>query len=102
MINRNTSAIALSRTGLTSATKVVYDRNGAIVSSSHATTNDVSETPSRKYVTGPQLTILNNISGINTGDDAVNNLYSSLVGIPVGGTAGQVLSKIDGTDHNIQ
>lgn len=101
MNNRNTSAIALASAELTGATKVVYNKQGVIIRSSLATTADIVETSNKKYITSSQITILDNTSGINTGDNAVNSLYSSLVGLPIGGTAGQVLSKVDGTDYNV-
>lgn len=142
-------------------TRITYDSKGDVIRGSDATTDDIAESPTRKYVTDAQLTALENISGINTGDNAVNSRYESLVsnathsgdalgstaltvvgingtvlstlgtgllkissgipsiaiaadfpilnqnttgtaanGIPVGGTAGQVLAKIDGSNYN--
>ena len=85
-----------------SGTKITYDGKGMIVGSNSATTNDIEESTDRKYISSADIAVLSNTSGVNTGDNAVNSLYSSIVGIPVGGTIGQVLSKIDGTDYNVQ
>ncbi len=43
------------------------------------TTGDITEDANFNYVTDAQLTIIDNTSGVNTGDNAVNSLYSGLV-----------------------
>lgn len=42
------------------------------------TTANVSDSSNKRYVTDAQLTILGNTSGTNSGDNAVNTLYSGL------------------------
>ncbi len=58
----------------------VFGRAGNVV----ATTGDynadqIIETASRVFITPAQKTVLSNTSGTNTGDNAVNSLYSGLV-----------------------
>ena len=71
----------LSKNGAITAatkTKITYDINGLVTSGSDATTNDISSTTDKRYVTDSQLTLLGNLSGSNSGDNAVNTLYSGL------------------------
>lgn len=190
-----TSKKYLQQANIKTHTQISYDSKGVVIRGYDATTDDILESDTRKYVTSSQLTAIQNtngintgdqdlsnllvnsnnlsdltnasiardnlglgslatqseiLSGINTGDNAVNLLYNRLVtnathtgdatgsddltvvgingvvlstlgtgilkltsgvpsiatvsdfpnGIPTGGTAGQVLAKIDGTDYN--
>lgn len=194
-----TSKKYLQQVNIKTHTQISYDSKGVVIRGYDATTDDILESATRKYVTSSQLTAIQNTrgvntgdqdlsglvvkinnlsdltdidaarnnlglgslatqfgtfsgvsSGINTGDNAINLLYERLVtnathsgdalgsdvltvvgingtllstlgtgilkitsgipsiatvsdfpnGIPTGGTAGQVLAKIDGTDYN--
>lgn len=41
-------------------------------------TDDIADTVNKRYITDAQQTILNNTSGVNTGDNATNSQYSGL------------------------
>ncbi|HPT20979.1 MAG TPA: hypothetical protein PLR88_03445, partial [Bacteroidales bacterium] len=60
-------------------TKITYDSKGLVTSGADATTADIPSSSDRRYVTDAQLTVIGNTSGTNTGDNAVNSLYSGLV-----------------------
>lgn len=60
-------------------TKVTYDTKGLITAGADATTADIADSTNRRYVTDAQQTVIGNTSGTNTGDNAVNSLYSGLV-----------------------
>lgn len=49
-------------------TKITYDAKGLVLKGEDATTADIKESPDKKYVTDAQLTIINNTSSTNTGD----------------------------------
>jgi len=59
-------------------TKVTYDSKGLVTAGADATTADIADTLNKRYVSDSQLTVLGNTSGTNTGDNAVNSLYSGL------------------------
>lgn len=67
------------------------------------TTGDIADSLNKRYVTDANLTTIGNQSGTNTGDNAVNTLYSGLVsnathtGDATGATALTVV-KIQGKD----
>jgi hypothetical protein len=65
-------------TGATN-TKITYDSKGLVTEGTAATTADIAESTDKKYVTNDQQTVIRNTSGTNTGDNAVNSLYSGLV-----------------------
>ena len=60
-------------------TKVTYDAKGLVTDGADATTADIADSSNKRYVTDAQLTVIGNTSGTNTGDNAVNTLYSGLV-----------------------
>jgi hypothetical protein len=66
-----------SITGATK-TKITYDSKGLVTSGADATTADISDSSDKRYVTDAQLVVVGNTSGANTGDNAVNSLYSGL------------------------
>ncbi len=49
-------------------TKITYDSKGLVTAGADATTADIAPSTNRQYVTDNQLTVLNNTSGVNTGD----------------------------------
>lgn len=59
-------------------TKITYDAKGLVTAGVAATTADINDSLNRRYVTDAQLTVIGNTSGTNTGDNAVNSLYSGL------------------------
>lgn len=59
-------------------TKVTYDAKGLVTAGADATTADIADSTNKRYVTDAQLTVIGNTSGTNTGDNAVNSLYSGL------------------------
>jgi len=62
-------------------TKVAYDAKGLVTAGADATTADIAASTNKNYVTDAQLTAIGNAgntSGTNTGDNAVNSLYSGL------------------------
>ena len=70
-----------ANTAITGATKtkVTYDSKGLITSGADATTADIADSLNARYVTDAQRTVLAATSGTNTGDNAVNTLYSGIV-----------------------
>jgi hypothetical protein len=66
-----------SITGATK-TKLTYDAKGLVTGGADATTADIADSTNKRYVTDAQLTVIGNTSGTNTGDNAVNSLYSGL------------------------
>ena len=67
-------------TAITGATKtkITYDSKGLVTAGADATTADIADSLNKRYVTDAQLTVIGNTSGTNTGDNAVNSLYSGL------------------------
>ena len=67
-------------TAITGATKtkVTYDQKGLVTAGADATTADIADSSNKRYVTDANLTVIQNTSGTNTGDNAVNSLYSGL------------------------
>lgn len=59
----------------TNAVTSVAGRTGAVT----LTTADVTASSDKNYLTDAQQTVIGNTSGTNTGDNAVNTLYSGLV-----------------------
>ncbi len=59
-------------------TKITYDAKGLVTAGADATTADIADSTNKRYVTDAQSTVIGNTSGTNTGDNAVNSLYSGL------------------------
>jgi hypothetical protein len=59
-------------------TKITFDAKGLVTSGADATTADIADSTDKRYVTDAQATVIGNTSGTNTGDNAVNSLYSGL------------------------
>ena len=49
-------------------TKITYDAKGLVIKGEDASTADIKESADKKYVTDAQLTLINNTSNTNTGD----------------------------------
>jgi hypothetical protein len=60
-------------------TKITYDAKGLVTAGADATTADIGSSTDKRYVTDAQLVVIGNTSNTNTGDNAVNTLYSGLV-----------------------
>ena len=92
-----------ANTAITGATntKITYDSKGLVTAGTAATTADIAASANKNYVTDAQAVVIGNTSGTNTGDDAVNSNYSSLVtnanhsGDAEGATA-LIVKKING------
>lgn len=56
-------------------TKITYGTNGLVTDGADATTADIADSTNKRYVTDAQLTVLENTSNINSGDQ------TSIVGI---------------------
>jgi uncharacterized protein (TIGR02145 family) len=63
----------------TTRIKITYDNKGLVTGGADATTADIAVSTNKNYVTDVQAGVLSNTSGMNTGDNAVNSLYSGLV-----------------------
>jgi hypothetical protein len=58
-------------------TKITYDAKGLVTAGADATTADIADSSNKRYVTDAQLTVIENTSGTNTGDNFI------LTGAPV-------------------
>ena len=59
-------------------TKITYDAKGLVTAGADATTADIADSTNKRYVTDANLTVIQNTSGTNTGDNATNSQYSGL------------------------
>ena len=55
-------------------TKITYDSQGLITSSTDATTDEIADGFDKRYVTDANLLVINNTSGVNTGDQTLSGL----------------------------
>jgi len=55
-----------------------YDSATSLWKNKSVTTDDIADSTNKRYVTDANLTTIGNQSGTNTGDNAVNSLYSGL------------------------
>jgi hypothetical protein len=71
----------VANTAITGATKtkITYDAKGLVIVGADATTADIADSLNKRYVTDSNLTVIGNTSGTNSGDNAINTLYSGLV-----------------------
>lgn len=67
-----------SNTAITGATntKITYDTKGLVTSGTDATTADIAASTDKNYVTNAQLTVIDNTSGTNTGDQNLANVLT--------------------------
>jgi len=71
-VNANSAITAATKT------KITYDTKGLVTAGADATTADIADSSNKRYVTDTNLTVINNTSGTNTGDNATNTQYSGL------------------------
>lgn len=78
--DQDLSGLVVKNAAITGATKtkVTYDTKGLVTSGADATTADIADSTNKRYVTDANLVVIGNTSGTNTGDNAVNSLYSGL------------------------
>lgn len=70
-------------------TKITYDAKGLVIAGADASTADIAASTDKNYVTDAQLAVIQNTSGINTGDQTL----AGLGGVPTSRTVnGQALS----------
>ena len=71
-VDENTAIVGATKT------KITYDAKGLVTVGADATTADIADSTNKRYVTDANLTVIGNTSGTNSGDNAVNSLYSGL------------------------
>jgi hypothetical protein len=78
--DQDLSELVVKNTPITGATKtkITYDEKGLVTIGTDATTADIADSTNRRYVTDAKLVVLNNTTNNNSGDNAVNSLYSGL------------------------
>jgi hypothetical protein len=78
--DQDLSGLVVKNSPITGATKtkITYDSKGLVTSGTDATTADITDSTNKRYVTDANLTTIGNQSGTNTGDNAINSLYSGL------------------------
>jgi len=76
-------------------TKITYDSKGLVTAGADATTADIADSTNKRYVTDANLTVINNTSGTNTGDQTLqqvtelgNTTTEGIIIIPPAGTIG--------------
>lgn len=52
-------------------TKITYDSKGLVTAGVNATTADINDSLDRRYVTDAESTVIDNTSGVNTGDQTI-------------------------------
>lgn len=57
-------------------TKITYDSKGLVTAGVDATTADINDSLNRRYITDSDLIDINNLSGINTGDETTAAIQS--------------------------
>lgn len=55
-------------------TKITYDSKGLVTSGTDATTADINDSTNRRYVTDANLTVINNTSGVNSGNETASTI----------------------------
>jgi len=61
-VDGNSAIVAATKT------KITYDTKGLVTAGADATTADIADSTNKRYVTDANLTVINNTSGVNTGD----------------------------------
>jgi hypothetical protein len=78
-------------------TDLILGGNGITISTDKDGITTISNSGVRKIIAGTNVTI-SPVTGI--GDVTINSTGGAGGGLPVGGTAGQILTKVDATDYN--
>jgi hypothetical protein len=67
---KHSESYVIANTGITGATrtKITYDAKGLVTGGTDATTADIADSTDRRYASDAQKTVLQNTSGVNTGD----------------------------------
>lgn len=60
-------------------TKITYDAKGLVTAGADATTADIADSTNKRYVTDANLTVINNTSGVNTGDQNLTPYFNKSV-----------------------
>lgn len=68
-VDENVAIVAATKT------KITYDAKGLVTAGADATTADIADSLNKRYVTDANLVVINNTSGVNTGDQ------TSIVGL---------------------
>jgi hypothetical protein len=87
-----------SITGATK-TKITYDAKGLVTGGADTTTADIADSTDRRYVTDAEEAILDNTSGVNTGDETASGIESKL-GVSAGNVS--ALANLSGTNTGDQ
>ena len=61
-------------------TKVTYDASGRITAGADATTADIDDSLNRRYTTDAQQVVLNNTSGVNSGNETATTIGAIVTG----------------------
>jgi len=72
-VDENTSIIGATKT------KITYDAKGLVTSGADATTADIADSTNKRYVTDANLTVINNTSNVNTGDQDLTPYFNKSV-----------------------
>lgn len=72
----NANVGVIPNTPITGATKtkITYDTKGLVTAGADATTADIADSTNKRYVTDANLTVINNTSGTNTGDQDLQSV----------------------------
>lgn len=77
-------------------TKISFDTKGLVTSGQDATTGDINDSVNRRYVTDADLVDINNLSGINTGDNSPNTNSDAYTDSVAATTLSQANTYTDG------
>ena len=75
----NANVGVIPNTPITGATKtkITYDTKGLVTVGADATTADIADSTNKRYVTDANLTVINNTSGTNTGDQDLQSVLEN-------------------------
>ncbi len=81
-------------------TKITYDSKGLVTSGADATTADIADSSNKRYVTDANLTVINNTSGTNTGDQTNISGNAATATLAAAATILGTTRTIDGQNFN--